>query len=144
MVVNTATVARVTNRSVLERKSDVLLVVFEGDSQDICLEAIARRRDVIRSLPDPLGSFPVVCRVASNDMSNSWEWKMIAHHQSAHGKFHCASATTWSTVPFSLSPKENCIYNLRALRRYSALANFLPEGKVPAAAFFPAESNCLR
>jgi len=31
MVVNTATVARISNRSVRERKSDVLLVVLDGD-----------------------------------------------------------------------------------------------------------------
>jgi hypothetical protein len=33
MVVNTVTVARISNRSVRERKSDVLLVVPDGDSQ---------------------------------------------------------------------------------------------------------------
>jgi hypothetical protein len=38
MVVNAVTVARVSNRSVRERKSDVLLVVLEGDSQDTCLK----------------------------------------------------------------------------------------------------------
>src|ERR1700730_14511916 len=46
-----------------------------------CLEHIAcLRRDVIRSLPGPLDGFPVVCRVVSDDMSNSRERKMIAHH----------------------------------------------------------------
>ena len=86
MVVNTATVARVTNRSVRERKSGVLLVVLDRDSQVTWLEAIARRRHVIRSLPDPLGSFPVVCRVASDDMSDSRERKMIAHHHDPIGR----------------------------------------------------------
>ena len=38
------------------------------------------RSDVVRSLPDPLGGFPAVCRVVSDDMSNAWERKMIAHH----------------------------------------------------------------
>jgi hypothetical protein len=33
MVANTVTVARVSNRSIRERKSDVLLVVPDGDSQ---------------------------------------------------------------------------------------------------------------
>jgi len=35
MVVNTATVARISNRSVRERKSDVLLVVLDGDSEAV-------------------------------------------------------------------------------------------------------------
>jgi hypothetical protein len=86
MVVNTVTVARISNRSVRERKSDVLLVVPTAILKRSCLEDIARRRDVIRSLPDPLGSFPVVCRVPSDDMSNSRERKMIAHHQYPVGR----------------------------------------------------------
>src|SRR5580658_6900915 len=35
---------------------------------------------VIRPLPGPLGSFPVICRVAADDMSDSRERKMKAHH----------------------------------------------------------------
>src|ERR1700730_8489808 len=47
-----------------------------------CLEDIAYlRRNIIRSLPGPLGGFPAVCRVASDDMSNSWERKMKTHRQ---------------------------------------------------------------
>jgi hypothetical protein len=34
----------------------------------------------------PLGGFPVVCRVAPDDMSNSWERKMIAHHHDPIGR----------------------------------------------------------
>jgi hypothetical protein len=41
---------------------------------------------VIRSLPGPLGGFPVVCRVVTDDMSNSWERKMIAHHHDPVGR----------------------------------------------------------
>src|SRR6476659_7284116 len=78
--------AKVSKRSVRERKSAVLLVVPDGDSQALLHGNIARRRDVIRSLPDPLGSFPVVCRVASDDMSNSRERKMIAHHHDLIGR----------------------------------------------------------
>ena len=78
--------AKVSKRSVRERKSAVLLVVPDGDSQALLHGNIARRRDVIRSLPDPLGSFPVVCRVASDDMSNSRERKMIAHHHDPVGR----------------------------------------------------------
>src|ERR1700738_2264954 len=52
-----------------------------------CLEDIAcLRRDVIRSLPGPLDGFPVVCRVVSDDMSNSRERKMIAHHHDPIGR----------------------------------------------------------
>src|SRR6267378_3775834 len=86
VVVNTVTIARVSNGSVREQKNDVLLVVPDGDSQAVRLEDIARRRDVFRSLPDPLGSFPMVCRVASDDVSNSREWKMIAHHHDPIGR----------------------------------------------------------
>src|SRR5580704_2611886 len=35
---------------------------------------------VIRPLPGPLGSFPVICSVAADDMSDSRERKMKAHH----------------------------------------------------------------
>src|ERR1700722_9816698 len=83
MVVNTATIARVSNRSVRERKSDVLLVVATAILKRSYL---ARCRDVIGSLPDPLGSFPVVCRVAPDDMPNSRERKMIAHHHDPIGR----------------------------------------------------------
>src|SRR6266478_5149706 len=59
----------------------------ERDRAACCLEDIAcLRRDVIRSLPGPLGGFPVVCRVVSDDMSNSWERKMIAHHHHPLGR----------------------------------------------------------
>src|SRR6478752_9434965 len=75
-----------SNRSVREQKSDALLVVPRVILKSPCLEDIARRRDVFRSLPDPLGSFPVVCRVASDDMSNSRERKMIAHHHGLIGR----------------------------------------------------------
>src|ERR1700686_3339260 len=85
MAVNTVTVARVSNRSVRERKSDVLLVVPTAILKCSCLEEIACRRHVIRSLPDPLGGLPVVCRVASDDMSNSRERKMIADHHGPIG-----------------------------------------------------------
>src|SRR5258708_19586415 len=85
MVVNTVTIARVSNGSVLERKSGVLLVVPDSDSQALLPGTHRAPRDVIRSLPDPLGSFPVVCRVASDDMSNSRERKMIAHHHNPSG-----------------------------------------------------------
>src|SRR6266404_5235969 len=74
-----------SNRSVRERKSDVLLVVPDDDFKHFCLEDIERRRDVIRSLPGPLFGFPVVCRVVSDDMSNSRERKMIAHHHDLIG-----------------------------------------------------------
>src|SRR5258708_19608838 len=80
VVVNTVTIARVSNGSVREQKNDVLLVVPDGDSQAVRLEDIARRRDVFRSLPDPLGSFPMVCRVVSDDVSNSRACKTIPHH----------------------------------------------------------------
>ena len=75
-----------SNRSVRERKSDVLLVVPDDDFKHFCLEDIERRRDVIRSLPDPLGSFPVVRCVASDDMSNPWERKVIAHRHDPIGR----------------------------------------------------------
>jgi hypothetical protein len=86
MVVNTVTVARVCDRSVCERKSYVLLVVPTASLKRSCLEDIACRRHVIRWLPDPLGGLPVVCRVASDDMSNSRERKMIAHHRDPIGR----------------------------------------------------------
>jgi hypothetical protein len=41
---------------------------------------------VIGSRPDPLGRFPVVCRVASDDMSDSRERKMIAHYLDPIGR----------------------------------------------------------
>src|SRR6266851_6403906 len=48
LVVNTVTVARVSNRSVRERKSDVLLVVPDGDSQALVR---GRHRAPARSHP---------------------------------------------------------------------------------------------
>jgi hypothetical protein len=81
MVASTVTVARVSNRSIRERKSDVLLVVPDGDSQ-----ALLPGRHVFRSLPDPRGSFPVVRRLASDDMPNPWERKVIAHRHDPIGR----------------------------------------------------------
>src|SRR6476646_805689 len=86
MSATTALESARSNRSVREQKSDALLVVPRVILKRPCLEDIARRRDVFRSLPDPLGSFPVVCRVASDDMSNSRERKMIAHHHGLIGR----------------------------------------------------------
>ena len=37
-------------------------------------------------LPRPRGGFPVVCRVAPDDMSNTWERKMTAHHHDSIGR----------------------------------------------------------
>src|SRR6476660_5616744 len=84
---NTVTVARAssTDQSASERatfwKSSRTATLKRS-----CLEDIAcLRRDVIRSLPGPLGGFPVVCRVVSDDMSNSRERKMIANHHDLIG-----------------------------------------------------------
>src|SRR5258707_10412255 len=38
------------------------------------------------SLPGPLGSFPVICRVVPDDMSNSRERKMIAQRHDPIGR----------------------------------------------------------
>src|SRR5271155_5269670 len=46
----------------------------------------ATPRFATTSLPDPLGGFPVVCRIASDDMSYSRERKMIAHHHDPIGR----------------------------------------------------------
>lgn len=48
MVANTVTVARVSNRSIRERKSDVLLVVPDGDSHALLP---GRHRAPARCLP---------------------------------------------------------------------------------------------
>ena len=79
MVVNTVTVARISNRSVRERKSDVLLVVPDGDSQALLLGNIARRMIRLWYLstwyttepPDPNGDGQVAGRVLVVDPSSS-------------------------------------------------------------------------
>jgi hypothetical protein len=87
MVVNTVTVARVSNRSVRERRATCCQSSPTAILKRSCLEDIARlRRVAIRSLPSPLGRFPVVCRVISDDMSNCRERKMIAHHHDPVGR----------------------------------------------------------
>src|SRR5580658_6423385 len=41
---------------------------------------------VTQPLPGPLGSFPVICRVASDDVSDSREREMKAHHHEPIGR----------------------------------------------------------
>ena len=59
---------------------------FRAPIGRFCAEDIVRRRDFIGSRPYPLGGFPMVCRVASDDMSNGRERKMIAYDPDTIGR----------------------------------------------------------
>src|SRR5258708_8152145 len=50
------------------------------------LDIVCLRTDVIRSLPVRRGSFPVICRAVSDDVSNSRERKMISHRHYPIGR----------------------------------------------------------